>query len=399
MLRYNGSTVGLRGLGWLGADCPPGQFPNPLIPGTCIDLNLQPPPATPTTSACPPGQYPNPLIPGTCIALNLNPIQPAPDPAPTPAPGGGCPPGQIANPFIPGTCIDPNNIVPPGLVPPPVQPAPAQPSTPAACPPGQYPNPLIPGTCIGLPSLPSAPPVQPPPQLPAIILPPVQSACPAGQMLVLGKCIADPFNPVPVQDLYPTMSSTQQQWVVAALAQSKANAIKSNTPGWTNINSTYTHGPNSQTGGFQSWYNVNVASRSPVKKLRTDGFLDADTMDALRSFVGALGAPPYPTGSVMTSTTPTTQVPTPVASTTTQVPTAQDALAAAMAALQSAVPSLPVMPVTPPPPVQPAVTPGAVVAPTPSPGMSTGEIVGIATAGVVVVGGILYLATNGTKRR
>ena len=137
-------------------------------------------------------------------------------------------------------------------------------------------------------------------------------------------------------DVYTKLTPDQQKWVVDTLVTLN-NKIYQTTgttcPTW---------GPSVTAAGgcFQAWFN-SVNASAPIKKLRTDGVFDQDTLDALI--------------------------------TTTQIHKVDF----------------------------PVPFPGAAM-PAPVPAkkkLSTGAMVGIATAGAAALGGVVYVATRGGKRR
>jgi hypothetical protein len=162
-------------------------------------------------------------------------------------------------------------------------------------------------------------------------------------------------------DIYAKMTPDQQAWVGATLSKLNDQIVKST--GTTCATWAPAIGPAS--GCFQLWYNATYGPpKGPANPLRTDGIFDADTLSALQGIIGSYKSDfPTPFPGVVPMTTPA-------------VPTAP-AAAAPIPAPAAAIPT----------------------APAEQKKLSVGAMVGIGTAGAVVLGGIIYAATRKPKRR
>jgi hypothetical protein len=177
------------------------------------------------------------------------------------------------------------------------------------------------------------------------------------------------------------LASDQQGWVVSALVVLNQKILAAN-PGnscqsWQDPSTNLA----AAVGCFQIWYNANSGG-----SLRTDGVLDEDTLCALVATTTAHPQDfqtPFPDpsgqhcqGAPINATAP---VPAPAPATATPAAPAAPASPAAVA---------PIM----------ATTPTVVPAPEKRK-LSTGAMVGIGVASAVVVGGVIYAATGGVRRR
>jgi hypothetical protein len=77
-------------------------------------------------------------------------------------------------------------------------------------------------------------------------------------------------------EIYSKLSTKQQQWVSETLA--RLNGLIVSTTGSTCP--TWAPAIPAATGCFQAWFN-NINAGAPIKKLRTDGVFDQDTLDGL----------------------------------------------------------------------------------------------------------------------
>jgi hypothetical protein len=132
-------------------------------------------------------------------------------------------------------------------------------------------------------------------------------------------------------EIWSKLSPDQQAWVQATLI--KLNTLITTTTG----TKCLTWAPSIDKAGqcFQMWFD-SVNAAAPIKKLRTDGVFDKDTLDAL----------------IVTTQIHSNDFPTPF----------------------------------------PGTAPS-------DKKLSTGAMVGIAAAGAAVLGGVVYVATKGGKRR
>lgn len=146
-----------------------------------------------------------------------------------------------------------------------------------------------------------------------------------------------------VMDPPAVLSADLQAWMMNALNDLNTKIVSSTGT----TCATWGADLKSMTGCFQTWYNAN---RSPASKtLRTDGVVDQDTFDAMKSVAAAHPAD---------------------------------------------FPSLPAaLPATPMPSL-----PAAPVAPAAKKGLSTGATVGIAAAGAAVIGAGIYYVTRKKKK-
>lgn len=157
-------------------------------------------------------------------------------------------------------------------------------------------------------------------------------------------------------EVFSKLSAAQQGWVAGGLAGVKAAAFATDKAAqWPNPGSTLVVGPSSQTMGFQWW--SNDATKTT---LRTDGVFDQDTLNTLQMFVAQLGGSPFPPAGG----------PGPIPGPGGTCPAGQ----------------------APDPKT-------GLCATTTKPGLSTGAVVGIAAAGAVAVGGVLYVLMHHKKRR
>lgn len=152
-----------------------------------------------------------------------------------------------------------------------------------------------------------------------------------GGVGALGFGIAAAGDP----DVYLTLTPDQQKWVVSTLTTLNNKiyqATGTTCPTW---------GPSVTAAGgcFQAWFN-SVNAGAPIKKLRTDGVFDQDTLDAL----------------ITTTQIHRTDFPAPFPSAATPAPAAPAKL-------------------------------------------SKGAMAGLAVAGAGVVGGTIYAVTRGKPRR
>ena len=197
-------------------------------------------------------------------------------------------------------------------------------------------------------------------------------------------------------DAFAGLTSGQQRWIRETLTTLHNQIVATSPsmcPHWTD--------PNVDLGGavrcFQAWYNSNFALPRGFTSLRTDGVLDPGTVCGIISVTEIAYPLDFPTKFYG----PGDQG-GPWANCRTQ-----GADPATMATPQVAAPAMPPMPAPAPAPapapvpaatpVQPAAVPAAadttsqtVLTKPAATGMSTGAKVGIAVAGVSVVGGIAY---------
>lgn len=134
-------------------------------------------------------------------------------------------------------------------------------------------------------------------------------------------------------DVWATLTPDQQKWVTDTLV--KLNGLIVQSTGTTCP--TWAPTITAASGCFQAWFN-SINAGAPIRKLRTDGVFDQDTLSAL----------------ITTTQIHSKDFPTPFPS------------AAATAAKKK---------------------------------LSTGAMVGIATAGAAALGGVIYVATRGGKRK
>jgi hypothetical protein len=90
--------------------------------------------------------------------------------------------------------------------------------------------------------------------------------------LARGFGIGSPGDP----EIYTKLSTEQQQWVSETLG--RLNGLIVSTTGSTCP--TWAPEISRASGCFQNWFNT-VNASAPIKKLRTDGVFDQDTLDAL----------------------------------------------------------------------------------------------------------------------
>ncbi len=138
-------------------------------------------------------------------------------------------------------------------------------------------------------------------------------------------------------EIWSNLKADQQAWVLSTLTQLNALIQKSNPGSMCPgwVTPSGASGITGATGCFQMWFNSVYPPGTTVRQLRTDGVFDQDTLDGIKT-ITQIHASDFPTPF-----------------------------------------------------------PGTVA----KAGLSTGAMVGIAAAGAAAVGGVIYVASHGGKRR